>query len=144
MPFRASMSSRAAAFGSAPGLSLAFGGTFPRQTGLVVDADNVYTLTPRAQISPALLEALPVALPFGMRPGARVLVLEPGGGLDAWVALQHQADSITVVEKNPAVVELIREQEGDPYLRPRVQVVTAEPRGFLARLLTNSTWLTSR
>lgn len=118
---------------SAPGLSLAFDGRFPRQTGLVVDADNVYTLTPRAEVSPALIEALPVALPFQMRPGARVLVLEPGGGLDVWVALHYQADPVTVVERNPAVVESIREREGNPYLEPGVRVVTAEPRGFLAR-----------
>lgn len=117
---------------SAPGLSLGFTGAFPQQTGLVIDADNIYALTARPQISPSLLEALPVALPFQMRPGARTLILEPGGGLDVWVALHYQAESVTAVESNPLIVSLVRRQAGNPYDQPRVQVTNTQARGFLA------------
>jgi spermidine synthase len=118
---------------SAPGLSLAFTGAFPRQTGIIVDADNVLALTPRQEVSPALLEALPIALPFQLRPHARVLVLEPGGGLDIWAALHYDARAVTAVEKNPLVAELLREREGNPYAEPRVQLAVEDARGFLAR-----------
>lgn len=118
---------------SAPGLSLAFGGAFPRQTGILVDADNVLALTSREQLSPALLDALPIALPFQLRPQARVLVLQPGGGLDIWVALHHDASTVMAVENNPLVAELVRERAGNPYTAPRVQVRVEDSRGFLAR-----------
>ncbi len=121
---------------SAPGLSLGFQGAFPEQIGLVVDADNLYTLTPRDQVSRQLLDALPVALPFALRPDSQVLIIEPGGGLDVWAALAGRARSITVVDKNPALVETIRQQPGNPYAEPGVRVVTTDPRGFLARTAT--------
>jgi len=117
---------------SAPGLSLGFTSAFPRQTGLVVDGDNIYALTARSQLSSALLEALPIGLPFQMRPGARVLVLQPGGGLDVWTALHYRAASVMAVESNPLIITLIRQQEGNPYAEPRVQVVTGQARDFLA------------
>ncbi len=118
---------------SAPGLSLSFQGAFPEQTGLVVDGDNLYALTPRGQVSQQLLEALPIALPFALRPESQVLIIQPGGGLDVWAALAGRARSITVVDKNPALAEAIRGQAGNPYKEPAVRVVTGEPRGFLAR-----------
>lgn len=124
----------AASIRSAPGLSLRYEGPLPRQTALVVDGEVVYTLTARRD--PRLLASLPTALPFRLRPGARALVLTPGGGLDVLVALAEGARSVVAVEGNPLVGELVgarfRREAGGAYDDPRARLVLATPRRYLA------------
>ncbi len=119
---------------SAPGLSLRYEGALPRQTAMVVDGELVYTLTARPD--PRLLDSLPTALPFRLRPGARALVLEPGGGLDVLVALGEGARSVAAVERNPLVASLIRSpfgpQAGGVYEDPRVRLALSTPRRYVA------------
>ncbi|MGQ9718077.1 MAG: hypothetical protein ACUVR6_10395 [Anaerolineae bacterium] len=50
------------------------------------------------------------ALPYRLRPGAHVLVLEPRGGFDVLVALAEGARTFTAVEANPLIVTAVREQ----------------------------------
>ncbi len=115
---------------SAPGLSLAFAGPLPRQTGVVVDAENILALTARENLSATFFDALPVALPYRLRPAPRVLILEPGGGLDVLLALTRGASSIVAVEKNPLIEALVRTQV---YHEPRVRVIVSSGRGYIAR-----------
>ena len=72
-----------------------------------------------------------------MRPAANILILEPGGGLAVLAALQNGAQSVTVVQSNPTVVEAINRHfadfNGNLYGDPRVTVVIDEPRSFLRR-----------
>lgn len=121
---------------SAPGLSLQYQGPLPRQTAVVVDGEVVYTLTSRRSLPPGFLDSLPTSLPYRLRPAARVLILEPGGGLDVLVALAGGARSVTAVEKNPLLADLLRSpllsRAGGAYADPRVRLVVSTPRRYLA------------
>jgi hypothetical protein len=114
---------------SAPGLSLSYSGGFPRQVGLFVDGDDLTPILVTPVESQSFFEHLPVALPYQLRPGGSVLVIEPRGGLDLHVALSQGAASVTVVEGNPLVIEAAR----NVYSDPRVTVVNTEGRIFARR-----------
>jgi hypothetical protein len=89
----------APAFRFAPGLSLAYTGRVPRQTGLFLDGE-VSGAIPSTSGSPgatAILDWLPSAAPYVIRNG-RVLVIGPGGRLEVDNALAHGAAYLTVVE----------------------------------------------
>jgi hypothetical protein len=125
---------------SAPGLSLAYRGGLPPQLGLLVDGDNLSPISrppAQAQADRSFTAYLPLALGFRLRPAARVLILEPGGGLAVLAALQAGARAVTVVQSNPTVVEVVgrrfAEFDGALYADPRVTVVVEEPRSFLRR-----------
>ena len=119
---------------SAPGLSLSYPGRIPSQDGLLVDGDDLSgILTADHNLAPADLQAftgyLPVALPYQLKPGAQVLLIEPRGGLDLWVALSQGAATVQVAESNPLVVAAV----GGPYNRDRVRVVFEEGRSYASR-----------
>jgi spermidine synthase len=122
---------------SAPGLSLTYDGSLPRQLGVVVDGDTILALSSRKSLEPSFLDALPTSLPYRLRPRPRVLVLEPGGGLDVHLALEKGARSVVAVEDDGELAELIgsrfAQQAGGIYDHPRVRVVQSSPRAFLAR-----------
>jgi spermidine synthase len=117
---------------SAPGLSLNYSGELVSQDGLFVDGDDLSPIV-RSESGELASEQLvdftghlPGALPYQMRPGAEVLVVEPRGGLDLWTALAQGATSIVAVEGNPLVVDA----SGGAYKDERVQVVTEEGRSY--------------
>lgn len=121
---------------SAPGLSLAYNGALPQQSAIVVDAENVLPLTRREQLSPEWIDAQGGSLPYRMRPGARALIVEPGGGLEVLVALENGAKSVVAVEPNPLIAELIQTQLADKaggvYTEPRVRVIESGVRRYVA------------
>ncbi len=123
---------------SAPGLSLSFAGELPKQLGLMVDGGNLSPITCiEAPDEWLFLQHLTTALPFQLRPGANVLIVEPRAGLDIWTALQHGAASVVALESNSLVAQAVREQADDcgasPYNDPRVQSVFEEARSYLQR-----------
>jgi hypothetical protein len=122
---------------SAPGLSLAYPGGLPPQLGLLVDGDNLSPISRPPAPDQPFTAYLPLALGFRLRPAARVLILEPGGGLAVLAALRNGARAVTVVQSNPTVVEVVgrrfAEFNGHLYADPRVTVVVEEPRSFLRR-----------
>ncbi len=89
---------------SVPGLSFRYTDPPPPENGLLVDGDN---------LSPVVLQGadleftsqLLAASAFELRPGASVLLLEPGGGLDILTALEGGADQVTAVEPNALIVD---------------------------------------
>ncbi|MEJ5311634.1 MAG: hypothetical protein WHX52_17880 [Anaerolineae bacterium] len=119
---------------SLPGLSYRYMDALPPQRGLLVDGDD---LNPILALSPATTSAadlvftgyLPSAIAYQLRPDARVLVLEPRGGLEMWVALAQGAAHVTAVEANPLIVAAA----GDIYRAPRVTTRLEEPRSFVRR-----------
>ncbi len=115
-----------AAIRSAPGLSLSYPGELPAQDGLFVDGDD---LSPVIRAPADFTDFLPVALPYHLRRGGRVLLLEPRGGLDVQVALSQGAAAVVAVESNPLLVEAA----GGVYHDPRVRVVFEEGRSFARR-----------
>ena len=94
---------------AAPGISLGCQAAQPQQQAVFVDGDNPSPRLLVDPVSPRLIEpwmdCLPLSLPFRLRPGADVLVLEPGGNLDSLVAQSSGAGRVTVVEPNRLLVD---------------------------------------
>ena len=123
---------------SAPGLSLVYRGSLPPQLGLTVDGSNLSPITRQTSSGDEeFLDYLPASLAYDLLPGSRVLVISPGGGLDVLIALHHGAASVTVVEANPAIVEVVRdrcgEYAGHIYQDARVRVAIEDGRSFIRR-----------
>lgn len=115
----------------APGLSLTYAGHPPVQIGLYVDA-NAQSAIMGEQYGRLAewSDALPLALAFRLRPRARALVLEPGGGLDVAVARSLGAE-VTAVSSNPLVVDAVRRFGAGLYSDAGTRVVVQSPRGFV-------------
>ncbi len=126
---------RSAGIRSAPGLSFAYAGPLPEQLGVTVDGDNLTPITLPGQVD--FTAHLPSALAFVLRPGADVLIIEPGGGLAVLTALQQGARSVTVVQSNPTIAHILKAdlaaQSGHLYNDPRVTLLIDEPRSFMRR-----------
>ncbi len=94
------------------------------------------------------------ALPYAIRPGAKALIIGPGGGWDVARALATGSRDITAVEINPIIARTIMQEKfpqlsAGIYLRPDVHVAggrwpqlrapqpeplpgdTSDPRGYL-------------
>ena len=84
-----------------------------------------------------LLEQGP-ALPYAIRPGARALIIGPGGGWDVARALASGSRDITGVEINPIIADTIMRRRfsnlsGGLYLRPDVHIFVEDGRSFVRR-----------
>jgi hypothetical protein len=78
-----------------------------------------------------------IALQYALIERPSVFVIGSGGGVDLLTAVAAGARSITAVEVNPIIVDLMRNRyasfSGGVYLRPEVEVVTDEARSFIRR-----------
>ena len=84
------------------------------------------------------LEKKGPALAYVVRPGARTLVIGPGGGWDVARALASGSHDITGVEINPIIATTIMRQRFQSlshglYLRPDVHIVVEDGRSFVRR-----------
>ena len=116
---------------SAPGLSLAYRGAMPAQNALFQDAQAISPLTDAAPAS--LLDALPVTLAYRLRPQARVLMLNAGGGLEVLAALHGGARAVVAVQDNPLVAQAARQFAPQAFGDPRVDLVSQGTRSYAAR-----------
>jgi hypothetical protein len=78
------------------------------------------------------------ALPYAIRPGAKALIIGPGGGWDVSRALATGSQDITAVEINPIIARTIMQAQfphlsGGLYLRPDVHVAVEDGRSFVRR-----------
>jgi predicted membrane-bound spermidine synthase len=127
---------------TAPGLSLEYLGPLPEQLGLTVDGDHLTAITrlrgePEGAEELKFLDFLPSSFPYEAFLPRKILVLEPGGGLEVLNALYHGAGEVVVVETNPAIVGLLKarygEFAGNIYDRPGIQLIAEDGRSFLHR-----------
>ncbi len=123
---------------SAPGLSLRYTGLPPEQWALALDGGDLSPITHSPSPGESdFLAALQGGLPYRLRPQARVLLLDPRGGLDLLLALRSGAQHVEVVMPNPLVLGAVRDRYGDHagriYQDQRVRVHVEGPRSFLAR-----------
>ena len=85
----------------------------------------------------AVLDASVLGSPYELAARSSVLVIGPGGGIDVMTALRHGAQSVTAVEVNRAVVDLMRGRyagySGQVYADSRVHLVEDEARSFVRR-----------
>jgi hypothetical protein len=96
---------------SYPGLSLNFSGPLPRQVGLYLDGDGplpATSLDPSEPSARRLSGAMPAGLAYELRTGARALMLNPGAGLHAALALAAGAAEVDVAIDEPLVLEVLR------------------------------------
>ncbi len=118
---------------SLPGLSFTYPGAPPPQHGLTFDGDDLSPVTlvgpDEAEFAPYLLGSLP----FRLRPGADVAVLQPRGGLDVLVSLANGAEAVTAVEPSEIAIRAVSRADFDVYADPRVDIVIDEPRVYLER-----------
>jgi hypothetical protein len=112
---------------SLPGLSFTFRGHLTRQDGLTFDGDDLTPIPLIDQTQAAFAPYLLISLPFELRPNAEVLILEPRGGLDVFLARLNRARSITAVEPN----ELALEAASAVYDDPGTHVIVDEPRAYV-------------
>jgi hypothetical protein len=128
------------------GLSSTWRGEYPRQKGITIDSwamTNVMEWDRNAGDGrpPAILESLPAGLVHRIKPGASILCIGAGGGMDLLTALRFGARQVVGVEINPSVVEAVREHfldfQGGLY-DPQdptagVEIHVAEGRHYLER-----------
>jgi hypothetical protein len=113
-----------------------------RQT-ILIDADastdiatfDLDHLTPRDRHD--LLEQGP-ALPYAVRPGAKALIVAPGGGWDVARALACGSHDVTGVEINPIIATTIMRERYPAlshylYTRPGVHIWVEDGRSFVRR-----------
>jgi spermidine synthase len=130
--------SYAVPFRRAPGLSLNAPQEPAEQRGIFVDGEGPMPLTRfSGDLAPlAYLDHTTAALAYHLVDGPAVLLLGAGGGSDVLTALVGRAASVDVVELDPGLVRLVREDyrayAGGLYDRPEVRVHVAEARRFLA------------
>lgn len=77
-------------------------------------------------------------LPYDLRPGAKTLIIGPGGGWDVARALASGSHDVTGVEINPIIATTIMrrkypELSRNLYLRPDVHIVVEDGRSYVRR-----------
>lgn len=95
---------------SFPGLSLNARVDLPPQMAVFVDGDGpwpITQLTARSVEAGQLAGHMPASLAYALRPNARTLVLLPGAGFDAQLALALGARQVTVAFDEPALLPLL-------------------------------------
>ena len=118
-------------------------GKEPEQDLIVIDADastgvfpfDVDNLTAKQRHD--VMEQGP-ALPYAVRPGAKTLIIGPGGGWDVARALAYGSKDVTGVEINPIIAETIMQERfadrsRNLYHRPEVRIVREDGRSFVRR-----------
>jgi hypothetical protein len=120
----------------APGLSLNNTATPPMQVALFTDSEAMTAITHFwGDLSAiAYLDQTTSALAYHLQAIHKPLILCAGGGSDVLQARYHRADSITAVEINPQIVNLVRGRyaafSGNLYNHPATQVHVTDARAF--------------
>ncbi|THB65066.1 MAG: SAM-dependent methyltransferase, partial [Desulfovibrio sp.] len=121
----------------APGMSLNSPYDLPDQAAIFRDGGSLGVITRDTGSAEdlAFLDALPTALPYALRPGAEVLVLDAGGGFAVMEALHHGAAHVTAVEPDSRILDMVTaeyaEFSGNVYTRSQVTTEIAHGRAFL-------------
>ncbi|GAG72730.1 unnamed protein product, partial [marine sediment metagenome] len=79
---------------------------------------------------------LPSYIAYILKPNSNVVLMNPGGGLDILSALQNNCKKITIVEKNPILINLLKEEyrdfNGNVLNSSKVKVINENDRNFIA------------
>jgi hypothetical protein len=94
-----------------PGLSMNAAILPPRQYAIYIDGDGPIPITELSPDDPSanqLSASMPTALAYTLRPGARVLILQPGGGLEAIIALSISAQEVMISNDEPLILQALK------------------------------------
>jgi hypothetical protein len=95
----------------APGLSLNFLDPLPEQTGIAVDAGDLYAITnAKDEHELAFIDFLPSTLPYVLARNTDVMLIDPRGGLPVLTAKRYGSEHIVAVESDPLVMRALRDQ----------------------------------
>ena len=95
----------------APGLSLRYLGPLPEQTGIAVDAGELYAVTDETEGQKlAFLDYLPSTLPYALSRNTDVMLIDPRGGLPVLTAKRYGSEHIVSVESDPLVMRAVSDQ----------------------------------
>jgi hypothetical protein len=116
-----------------PGLSLNARGDLPPQAGAFIDGEGPIPITgldPDSPQAERLAGRMPATLAYRLRPRADALILSPGAGLDALLALAADAARITMSVPEPLIPALLRGPYSD-FSRDLLadERISLEPRG---------------
>jgi hypothetical protein len=110
---------------------------------IVIDADAATDIAKfdLANLSPDNIRDLTLqgpALPYAVRPGAKTLIIGPGGGWDVARALYSGSTDVTAVEINGIIADTIMRERfaglsNNLYLRPEVHLFVEDGRSFVRR-----------
>ncbi len=119
---------------SAPGLSFKYLENLPEQTGVSVDAGDIYAITdPTDKKNLGFVTYLPSALPFEMSLKKDVLILEPKGGLSALIAEYYKSKNIYTIDSNPLIIRSVREYlSNSPHVTNKEFTLSGLGRSWLA------------
>jgi hypothetical protein len=123
---------------SAPGLSLKYPITIPKQMGVTTDGNDISPITfyDETKNTTDFLNYLPSCIAYMLKPDSKVVLLNPNGNLDILSALQHNCKEIVVVEENPILTNLLKEDfkdfSGNILDLPNVKVINEKGRNFIS------------
>ena len=110
---------------------------------IIIDADAGTAIAPQDwdHLTPADRRELShqgPGFPYGLRPGAKTLVIGAGGGYDVGRALASGSRDITAVEINPIIANTVMRdrfarESHRLYFRPEVRVFVEDGRSFVRR-----------
>ncbi|MCF7804030.1 MAG: hypothetical protein K9N46_01845 [Candidatus Marinimicrobia bacterium] len=108
----------------------------PAQFSLLMDGGMAGTIfTVDSLDETAILDYTPQSVPYRLTENPKVLLLGEVGGTNAWLARRFGAESITVVQTNPQLTNLMKNEfageSGRIYLKGNVTVINEDPRLFL-------------
>ena len=108
----------------------------PAQLRLLVDGNTAGTVFTIGSAEEAeILDHTPMSVPYRLVDHPRVLLLGETAGTNVWLARRFDASSVTVVQGNPQIVELmtgpLAEVSGHVFCLPGVEVAPVDPRLFL-------------
>lgn len=121
----------------APGLSLAFTGEVPHQLGVFKDGEWLGAIVDQRESDAIFLDYTTSALPYALRRFHRALVIGAGTGEQILLAQRHRVHTITGVELDPLVIELVQEDFSEEtkslYNQRGIHAISGEGRAFLAK-----------
>lgn len=94
----------------APGLSFTYRDPLPRQTGIAVDAGDIYAVTDESDGGKLdFVRFLPSSLAYRVGKTDDVLIIEPRAGLALLTAREFGARAISAIDSNPLALHVMRE-----------------------------------
>lgn len=108
----------------------------PPQISILIDGNMAGTLfTGYSPEEDGILDYTPQAIPYNLIENPRVLLLGEIGGSNIWLARRMGASSITIVQADGVLVDLIKNElknvGGDVFSDGSIKVIIADPRNFI-------------
>lgn len=121
-----------------PGLSLNADVELPKQTPMFLDGDGPYPITkllPDEPASSELASSMPGWLAYQLRSPNRTLILDPGAGLHAQLALAAGSGSVGLTSDQPLMLQVLSgplsSSSAGLLLDPRIEIRLRSTRGAL-------------